>query len=66
MLVDAVDGGHVRWVSVLVVVALVSGVAVPVVHVVDVVLVGDGLVPATLAVHVVVVRMGDVEQGRSS
>jgi hypothetical protein len=49
----------VRVHAVLVVVALVGRVAVAVVEVVDVVAVRDGLVPAPLAV-LVLVRLGDV------
>jgi len=48
---------------VLVVVALVLGVAVPVVHVVDVVAVAHGVVPAAFAVFVGVVRVRDMFQG---
>ena len=47
----------------LVVVALVLGVAVPVVHVVDVVAVGYGVVPAAFAVLVGVARVRDMFQG---
>jgi hypothetical protein len=48
---------------VFVVVAFVLGVAVPVVHVVDVVAVGYGVVPAALAVLVGVVRVRGMLQG---
>src|ERR1700722_19477556 len=43
--------------------ALVLGMAVPIVHVVDVVAVGHGVVPAALAVLVGVARMRDMFQG---
>ena len=46
--------------SVLVPVVVMRGVTVPVVHVVDVVVVGDGLVAAALGVLVVVRRVRDV------
>ena len=51
--------GQGRWGLVLVVVVAVSGVPVAVVQVVDVVAVGDGLVPAAFAVRMVAVILGD-------
>src|SRR5207244_9281206 len=51
--------------SVLVPVVVVGGVTVPVVHVVDVVIVADGLVATALAVLVVVRRVRDMGVGRA-
>ena len=46
-----------------VVVAVVCGVAMAVVHVIDVVAVRNGDMPAALAVHMVMVVVGDVCRG---